>query len=455
MAAGPARCARRAGAPPLTGRSSDRPRHRAPRLEAGRDGKAGLRGASGATGVPGRPAIMPAMSPPFARLSRRRAHLDADNPLRALTEVIGRVPDGINLGQGVCDLATPPPLVRGALESIRGGDRQTYTHYSGLPELKAQIRRKLAGFNGLDVDDDQILVTAGSSAAFYAACTALLDPGDEVVVLEPFYSYHYTALRLLEAKPVPVPLVSRELVLDPAKLAAAIGERTRALVLNTPGNPSGRVLSHAELEAIAGVLSGTDVVVLTDEVYEYMCFDGRRHVSPATVPGLAERTLTISSFSKTFSITGWRIGYLAGPAEVVEAIGRVFDQIDVCAARPMQRGVERALRELPASFYEDLRAGYEDKRDRFCDALERAGFACLRPQGAYYVLADYREVLGDMRPYDAARTLIERIGVNGVPADLFYADGEEVRSIRFQFAVEDAVLDEVCRRFERLGAGRG
>jgi len=383
--------------------------------------------------------------------ARRCEHLQGDNPLRALTEVINRVPNGINLGQGVCDLGTPAPLVAGAAESITGGeDRQTYTHYSGLPELKEEIRRKLRDFNGLDFDASEVMVTSGSSGAFTAATMALCEPGDEVILLEPFYSYHRSSLALLGCRPVSVPLVGPDFALDLRALRAALGPRTRALVINTPGNPSGKVFTPAELEAIAELLDGTRVVVLTDEVYEYMCFDGRRHVSPATIPALAERTVTLGSFSKTFSITGWRVGYLAGPARIVEMAGRVFDQLVICAPRPLQRGVARALRDLPPSFYEDLGRGYEAKRDRFCAALANAGFRFTPPAGAYYVLADYREVLGDRAPYDAALALIEKIGVNGVPGDVFYADPTGIRSLRFQFAVEPRVLDDVCARLARL-----
>ena len=389
------------------------------------------------------------MSSPF-QLARRRAHLDAGNLLRSLTEVINKVPGGINLGQGVCDLDSPAPLRAGAVASIEGGDRQTYTHYSGLPELKRAIAAKLRDHNGLDYADDQVMVATGSSGAFFAAASALLDPGDECVLFEPFYSYHYTALKLLGVVPVCVRLRAPDFAFDPEALRRALSRRTRAVMVNTPANPSGKVFTRGDLEALAGVLAGTDVLVFTDEVYEYMCFDGRTHVSPAAVPGLAARTLTIGGFSKTFSITGWRIGYLAGPAEVIDAAGRVFDQINVCAPRPLQRGVERALRELPRSFYDELGHGYQRKRDRFCDALEAAGFAITRPQGAYYVMADYRAVFGDVDPHQAVLQMIERIGVNAVPGHVFYQDASGVRSMRFQFAVTPEVLDEVCRRLARL-----
>ena len=396
------------------------------------------------------------MTPPFARLAARRQHLDRDNPLRSLTEVIGRVAGGINLGQGVCDLAAPTPLVGGAVDAIRGagGERQVYTPYAGLPGLREALADKLRKFNGLDVGPENVGVALGSSGAFFAAGLALFEPGDEVVLFEPFYSYHHTAVRLLGAVPVCVRLAGPALDLDVEALRRAIGPKTRAVVINTPANPSGKVFSAEELAAVAALLDGTDVLVITDEVYEYMVFDGRRHVSPATVDGLASRCLSLFSLSKTYSITGWRVGCFVGPADFVETVGRVCDQVHVCAPRPMQRGVERALRELPASFYEDLRAGYEERRDRFCAALADAGFRFEKPHGAYYVLADYSSVLGDLEPFAAVMKLIESARINAVPGDLFYADPTGVRSMRFHFAVEDAVLEEACARLRGLGEAR-
>jgi aminotransferase len=386
----------------------------------------------------------------FARTAARRRHLDRGNLLRSLTLVINGVPGGINLGQGVCDLDPPRPLLDGARRCIDGGDRQLYTPYAGLPELRQAIAGKLRRHNGLDYGPENVAVCTGSSGAFFAAGTTLLDPGDEVVLFEPFYSYHWTTVPLFGAVPVAVPLDRDTYGFDPAALRRALTKRTRAVVVNTPGNPSGKVWTRDELQQLAAVLDGSDVVVLTDEVYEYMCFDGRPHVSPATVEGLRHRTLTMNSFSKTFSITGWRIGFLAGPADIVEKCGIVFDQIEVCAARPMQRGVQRALAELPDSYYTDLRQSYEQKRDRFGAALRDAGFTFRQPEGAYYVLADHRAVFGDQEPYPAVLQMIERIGVNAVPGELFFARPDGVRCMRFQFAVEMPVLDEACRRLRSL-----
>lgn len=370
---------------------------------------------------------------PFDRVAKRRAHLDADNPLRALTDVIARVPGGINLGQGVCELPTPDMLREAVKDAVESDEPQTYTHYAGIPELRAAIAQKLRATNGLTTNDDEVLVTSGSSAAFFAAGLALLDPGDEVVLFEPFYSYHRSQLELMGAVP-----------------AHTVGRRTRAVVVNTPTNPTGKVWTREELETLADELKHTDAIVLTDEVYEYLTYDGRRHVSPASIDGLRDRTVTIGGFSKTFAITGWRIGYLAAPRSIVDTIGRVFDQMTVCAPRPLQRAVAHALRELPPAFYDDLRADYHRRRDRFCTALAKAGFRFRPPEGAYYVLADYREALGDVEPIDAVRRLIDRARINAVPGHLFHARPEGVRTMRFHFAVADPVLDEVCARLQKL-----
>ena len=386
----------------------------------------------------------------FARTAARRGHLDEPNLLRSLTLVINGVPGGINLGQGVCDLDSPAPLVAGAAASIGGEDRQLYTPYAGLRELREAIADKLRRHNMLDYGPENVAVCTGSSGAFFAAGMTLLEPGDEVVLFEPFYSYHWTTVPLFGATPKAVRLQGPSLAFDPDALRRQISSRTRAVIVNTPGNPSGKVWTREELVELGAVLDGTDVMVLTDEVYEYMCFDGREHVSPATIPSLAERTLTMNSFSKTYSITGWRVGFLAGPEEVVEKCGVVFDQIEVCAARPMQRGVQRALERLPDSYYTDLQSEYEQKRDLFCAALRDAGFGFDIPQGAYYVLADYSEVFGDVIPYEAVTTMIDRIGVNAVPGDLFFAEPKDVRCMRFQFAVERDVLADAASRLRSL-----
>lgn len=383
--------------------------------------------------------------------STRASHLDKPNPLRALTQVIDAVPGGINLGQGVCDLDTPRPLVEGVCASVQGEDRQTYTPYAGLPELRERIAERVVAHTGRDVTADQVCVTLGASGALFAALQALLDPGDEVVLFEPFYGYHYSTLKLCGLEAVPVRLADdADLSLDLEAFSRALTPKTKAVLLNTPSNPSGKVFTRDELAALGRAIAGRDIVVLADEVYEYMVYDGREHVSPATVPELASATLTMSSFSKTFSVTGWRVGYLIAPPETADMVGRVCDQLHVCAPRPMQRGIERALAELGPEYYANLQIDYQRRRDTMLPALEEAGFVPRNPQGAYYVLADYTKVFGDVDPMTAVRAMIDEVGINAVPGHVFYSRPDDVREMRFHFAVEGDVLTEVCTRLRKL-----
>ncbi len=391
------------------------------------------------------------LSGPFDRAATRALHLAADNPLRALTAVIDAVDGGINLGQGVCDTDMPLPLAEGLQAAIES-DRQVYTPYAGVPELRQAIAAAARERYGLPWEAANVSVTSGSSGAFTALGLTLFEPHDEVVLFEPFYSYHRTQIRLLGATPVAVPLQPGTWALDIDRLRSALTERTRAVVINTPANPTGKVFTVQELEAIAEALRPWPrCLVITDEVYEHMVFDGKQHVPPATLSGLAERTLTLSSYSKTFSITGWRVGYVGGPSDVIEQIGRSFDQMEVCVARPMQRAVTRAVQELPQSFYSELQASYEKKRNRFCRALTQGGFRFTQPEGAYYVLADYSAIWPTLDPHEAVLQMIENIGVNAVPGHLFHSDAAGVKTMRFHFAVDEAILDDACDRLASLG----
>ncbi|MGE0143433.1 MAG: pyridoxal phosphate-dependent aminotransferase [Planctomycetota bacterium] len=390
------------------------------------------------------------MATPLDHRAARAAPLAVPNPLRALTEVIERVPGGLNLGQGVCDLPLPRVAADAVAAAVRPGERQVYTPYSGLPALREAIADALESWHGLRFGPTGVAVTPGSSGAFTATVLTLFDPGERVVLFEPFYSYHFTALSMLGLVPVPVAADRGDGWIDVAGLERAVRSGVRGIVINTPANPSGKVFSAEELEAIASAVHGSEVVLLTDEVYQHMVFDGREHVPPARLPELARRSVTISSFSKTFSITGWRIGFVAGPRDVVDAIGRTGDQAWVCASRPAQIGTAAALRELPQSFYRELSTDYQARRDRLCAALAAAGFQFQVPAGAYYVLADYRKVLGDAAPMDAAHALIDKVRINAVPGHLFGTSISEARTLRFHFAVADEVLDEACRRLATL-----
>jgi aminotransferase len=358
---------------------------------------------------------------------------------------------GLNLSQGVCDTPVPEVVRRAAQAAIDEGVN-TYTRFDGLPELRAAIARKLGRFNGMNVTGEgDVVVTSGSSAAFYGACLSILDPGDDVILFEPYYGYHVDTLVGLGVEPRTVTLSPPDWSFDPEDLARAIGPRTRAIVVNTPSNPCGKVFTRAELELIRALAEKHDLFVVTDEIYEHFLYDGRRHLSPASLPGLSERTITVNGFSKTLSITGWRIGFSAGQREHMERLGFVNDLVYICAPAPLQRGVARALEVLDDRFYEDLGAEYQKKRDKFCGALERAKITPYAPQGAYYVLADTSRLRGTTSK-ERVMDLLERTGVAAVPGAAFYRGSQGDCLARFCFAKTEADLDEACRRLERLGA---
>jgi len=358
--------------------------------------------------------------------------------------------EGINMAQGVCDTGVPEAVRRGAQRAMDRG-LNTYSRFDGLAELREAIAEKAAAYNGLRVDPEtEITVSAGATGAFHCACLALLNPGDEVVLFEPYYGYHVSALHAVEAVPRLVPTRPPGWTFSPADLDRAITPRTAAIVVNSPGNPSGKVFGREELEAIAEVVRRRDLLLFTDEIYEYFLYDGRTHVSPASLPGMAERTITISGYSKTFAITGWRIGYSLAPARFARAIGAMNDLLYVCAPTPLQAGVAAGIRELGPDFYRALSADYQRKRDRFCLALQRAGLPPLVPQGAYYALADVSRLPG-VTGRERALHLLTETGVAGVPGEAFYAGPEGARLLRFCFAKTDADLEEAARRIEKLG----
>ncbi len=359
---------------------------------------------------------------------------------------------GINMAQGVCDTDPPLPVVTAALEAIQHG-HNIYTRAEGIASLREGVARKFAAFNGLDVDPQtEVLVTSGATGGLNAALMALLNPGDECIVFEPFYGYHLATLRSQRVVPVIVPLEAPDWAMDVERLRAAITPKTRAIILNSPSNPSGKVVSAAELEAIAAVALEHDLFVFTDEMYEYFIYDGERHRSIASLPGMAERTITISGFSKTFSVTGWRLGYVAASARWAPAIAYFHDLIYVCAPSPLQHGAAAGLLELPMSFYEEMALEYQGKRDMTCAALRRAGLTPSVPAGAYYILADVSGVPGaDAKA--KARKLLAETGVAAVAGSAFFGSDREGRNrgenlLRFCFAKKEADLVEACRRLE-------
>jgi len=284
---------------------------------------------------------------------------------------------------------------------------------------------------------------------------ALVNPGDEVIVFEPFYENYGPDTILADARPVYVPLEPGQ-PLDLDRLAAAFSARTRAIIVNTPSNPSGRVLARSELEAIAALCIRHNALAVTDEIYEHILFDGA-HIPIATLPGMRERTVTISGASKTFSVTGWRIGWIVAPAELTDAIRKVHDFLTVGAPAPLQEGVAAALDGLPPSFYEGLTAMYRGKRDLLHSALVDAGFRCLRPEGAYYILADFTGLgpaaaAGPPLDDTAFAVWLSRVvGVTPVPGSSFYREGGGRTLVRFVFCKTEEILVEAARRLRGLG----
>lgn len=368
--------------------------------------------------------------------------------IRAMTTACSRV-KGINLAQGVCDTGVPELVIRGAKEAMDKGIN-TYTRFDGLANLRQALAHKLATYNGIKADPEtDITVSNGATGAFQCACMALLNPGDEVIVFEPYYGYHISTLLAIEVVPRVVSLKGPhcELCLD--DVFQTITDRTRAILVNTPGNPSGKVFTKQELEQLAALAQQHDLLIFTDEIYEYFLYDQREHISIASLKGMANRTITISGYSKTFSITGWRIGHSVAPAPYAELIGAMNDLLYVCAPAPLQYGVAVGIQELGSLFYQEVQRTFQGKRDRFCEVLERVGLSPTIPQGAYYVLADVSRLPGATGK-ERAMYVLEKTGVAGVPGEAFFQADRGRDYIRFSFAKKDADLNEACERFKKI-----
>ena len=369
--------------------------------------------------------------------------------IRAMSVECDRI-GGINLAQGICDTELPDVVARGAVDAIQNGFN-IYTRLDGVQVLREAIAAKLQTYNHLAVDPaSEVLVTNGATGALYASLLALLNPGDEVVVFEPFYGYHVSTLLSLRMKPVVVRLAEPDWQFDLHSVKSAITSNTRAIIVNTPSNPSGKVFGRNELEALAELAIEHDLFVFTDEIYEYFLFDGVEHVSLATLPGMRDRTITISGLSKTFSITGWRVGYLAASSRWISTIGYFHDLTYICSPAPLQLGASAGLRQLSeTSFYTGLVSAYQAKRDQLCDALGASGLRPYVPQGAYYVLADAGRISGE-NASERARTLLRATGVAAVPGSAFFRPGLGDHLLRFCFGKRPADLDEACERLRTL-----
>jgi aminotransferase len=350
---------------------------------------------------------------------------------------------GINLGQGICDLPTIPELVDGACDAIRS-NKATYSKFEGIDPLRERIARKIERFNGFKVDPaTEIVVTVGSTGGFAAATLATLNAGDEVILFEPYYGYHLNTLKVLGIVPKFVPLLAPDWTIDFDALRAAFGPKTRGIVVCTPSNPCGKVFTRDEMERIGALCREFGAWAYTDEIYEYIVYDGRHHVSMASIDSCRDLTITISGFSKTFSVTGWRIGYVAVDARIASSIGLVNDLFYVCAPTPLQWGIARAL-EIGDEYYANLASDYQKKRDMLAEALAEAGFEPSVPQGAYYMLAKIPDDFRDDK--EAAQALLESTRVASVPGSAFFVSEAGKRMLRFCFAKDFDSLEEACKR---------
>jgi N-succinyldiaminopimelate aminotransferase len=354
----------------------------------------------------------------------------------------------INLGQGFPDTDGPPSLLSDAAANIQGGINQ-YPPGIGIPELRSAVAEHQRRFYGLDVDPDAVLVTTGATEAIASAVLAFCEPGDEVVTFQPYYDSYAATIALAGAELRAVALRPPSFGFDPDELRAAFSARTRLVLVNTPHNPTGAVFDREQLTLIGELAAEHDAVIVTDEVYEHMTYDGRPHVPMATLPGLAERTLTISSVGKTFSVTGWKVGWVHGPGELVSAVRAVKQFLTYVSGAPFQPAIAAALG-LPDSFYTGLAADLQRKRDLLSNGLREAGFTVFDTGGTYFVVTDVT-ALGFSDGAEFCWSLPERIGVAAVPVSVFCADPDLGRSlVRFAFCKRDEVLTEAVSRLAAL-----
>ena len=394
-------------------------------------------------------------SDPSSFAARARPLEQSD--IRSVTRRVEAV-DGINLGQGICDLPTPQPIKARAKQAI-DADRSVYSHHAGIEPLRRAILEKVQRENEVPATHpDEVVVGVGSTGAFVSAAFTLLEAGDEVVLFEPFYGYHRNILELTGATLRYVPLGGPESTFDPAAMKEAITPDTKAVVVNTPANPSGKVWTRDELSDLLTVMEAHDLIAITDEIYEYMLYDGAEHVSPASLEGAYERTVTLSGFSKTYNVTGWRLGYGVAPAPIAEKMALMNDLLYICAPRPLQHAALAAFDEMDASYIEQLRADYAERRQLLCETLEDIGFDVPWPEGAYYALADFSPLRDQRSGFadDAAAcsTLIDEARIGSVTGQSFYEhDADGASELRFCFAKEMPVLRQACEQLRDAFGG--
>jgi len=379
----------------------------------------------------------------FSAHSSRADHF-TESVIREMTR-LALQHNAINLAQGFPDFACPAELKTAACEAVLD-DINQYAITWGAQNLRKALAKKVKQYNKMNFNpESEITVTCGSTEAMMASMLAVIQPGDEVVVPEPFYENYGPDAQISGAIPRFVPLAD-DFSIDEEAWKSGFSRKTRAIILNTPNNPTGKVFSKKELSFVADLCSDYNAVAITDEIYEHIIYDGKKHVSIGSLDGMQDRTITIGSFSKTYSVTGWRVGYTLANDDITERIRKIHDFLTVGAPAPLQQACVAALL-LPESYYLNLAEEYDRKRMILFEGLQHAGFRCEIPQGAYYIFTDISE--SGMEDTEFARFLIEKIGVAAVPGSSFYHTGGQTK-LRFTFSKKDETLHEACRRLEDL-----
>lgn len=377
-----------------------------------------------------------------------RVQYYTESVIREMTR-LAQLYGAVNLAQGMPDFETPEALKRAAEDAIK----QDYNQYAitwGAPVLRRAIAAKARTFNGIACDpDENVTVCCGATECMIATMLALINPGDEVIVFQPFYENYGPDAILSGAKPVFVSLRPPDWSFDPDELRRAFGPHTRAIIINTPNNPTGHVFTRDELNLIAELCQEHNVFAVTDEIYEYIIYADKPHISIATLPGMAERTVTISGLSKTYSVTGWRLGYCIAPRHLTDGIRKVHDFLTVGAPHPLQVAGAAALA-FPPSYYEQLRADYKERRATLTSYLRQAGFLSYEPEGAYYVMTDIAPFGWD-NDVEFVEWMVKEIGIAAVPGSSFYSPPELGRTkVRFMFAKKKETLQAAGERLLRL-----
>jgi aspartate/methionine/tyrosine aminotransferase len=389
-------------------------------------------------------------------LSDRVAHF-TESVIREMTRQ-AMLHDAVNLAQGFPDFPAPAEIKKAAQDAV-GADVNQYAITWGAKSLRNAIAQQMEAWHGVKVDPEkQVTVCCGSTEAMISTLLAVCNAGDEVIVFEPYYENYGPDSILSGAKPRFVKLhppndANGEWTFDERELRAAFHRHTKAIIVNTPNNPTGKVFTRTELELIRDLCAMFDVLAITDEIYEHILYDGTKHVAMASLPGMEERTITINGMSKTYAVTGWRVGWTIAPPKVTDAIRKVHDFLTVGAPAPLQEAGAHAL-SLPTSYYSDLAEGYRKRRDRLIPALEEAGFRCFRPRGAYYVMTDIGK-FGFSDDVTFTKYLVSEVGVAAVPGSSFYRDARDgAQQVRFAFCKKDMTLDEAARRLTNVRRAR-